>query len=176
MASVALSPVFNEAQYFDNNGKPLNGGKIFTYLAGSTSTQVTTYTTQDGNVPNSNPIVLDSSGRPPYAIWLDTSVAYHIVLTAADGITVLDEIDDIIGVGTTSVPALGTPLHDMDGIVLGFTTGFVPSNASINSYESCDLDEYNSFAGWFSAYSANGMTQIFTDPNNITIGYGFPPA
>ena len=41
MPSVALSPLFNDAQ-LDSSGNPLTGGKLFTYAAGS-STKLTTY-------------------------------------------------------------------------------------------------------------------------------------
>ena len=51
------------AQFFDNNGVPLSGGLIYTYLAG-TSTPQATYTSASGTIQNSNPIVLDSAGRP----------------------------------------------------------------------------------------------------------------
>ena len=60
--AVNLSPVAGAGwQFFDNNGTPLSGGLIYTYLAG-TSTPQATYTTSSGNVANSNPIVLDIFG------------------------------------------------------------------------------------------------------------------
>ena len=57
--SVSISPVWNGMQFFDNDGNPLNGGKINSYAAGSFSTRLTTYTDSAGSVPNSNPIILD---------------------------------------------------------------------------------------------------------------------
>ena len=56
-----LSP-FVFWQLFDNNGDALNGGKLYTYEAG-TSTPKATYTAQSGTVANTNPIILDASGR-----------------------------------------------------------------------------------------------------------------
>lgn len=73
------------AQLFDNNGLPLNGGKIYSYQAG-TSTPLATYTSVSGAVAHTNPIVLDSAGRVPGGeIWLDYSKKYKfIVKTSAE--------------------------------------------------------------------------------------------
>jgi hypothetical protein len=78
--AVNLSPVAGAGwQFFDNNGVPLSGGLIYTYLAGTTTPQAT-YTTSSGNVANANPIVLDSSGRPPYQVWLSLGYSYKFIL------------------------------------------------------------------------------------------------
>jgi hypothetical protein len=60
--SVAPSPV-PEMQFFDANGNPLSGGRVFTYLAGTT-TQENTYTDASGTSQNSDPIILDAAGFP----------------------------------------------------------------------------------------------------------------
>jgi hypothetical protein len=49
-------------QFFDNNGDPLSNGKLFAYFAGTTTPKAT-FTTEDGDIQNPNPVVLDSSGR-----------------------------------------------------------------------------------------------------------------
>ena len=80
--AVFLSPVGGAgAQFFDNNGNPLSGGKIYTYSAGTTS-PLPTYTTNSGNVAHTNPIVLDSAGRVPSGgeIWLTLGVGYKFVV------------------------------------------------------------------------------------------------
>lgn len=80
--SVFLSPVGGAgAQFFDNNGNPLTGGKLYTYSAGTTTPAVT-YTSSAGNVLHSNPIILDAAGRVPGSseIWLTDSIAYKFVL------------------------------------------------------------------------------------------------
>jgi len=66
-------------QFFDNNGVPLSGGKLYVYQAG-TSTPVITYTSSLGNIQNSNPIILDSSGRVAEEIWLTEGFLYKFVL------------------------------------------------------------------------------------------------
>ena len=65
--------------YFDANGDPLAGGKIYTYSAGTT-TPLATYSDQAGSTPNANPVVLDARGEAtifwgtgPYKVSLYTS-------------------------------------------------------------------------------------------------------
>ena len=79
--AVNLSPVYGVAgQLFDNNGNPLAGGKIYTYLAGTT-TNAATYTNSAGSIAHSNPIVLDGAGRVPSGeIWLTDGIAYKFVV------------------------------------------------------------------------------------------------
>lgn len=89
MPTVALSPI-SDAQFFDNNGDPLNGGKLFYYEGGSYTVQKTTYSTASGTTPNPNPIVLDSSGRPTASAFLEVNSPYNVRLTLADGTTVLN--------------------------------------------------------------------------------------
>lgn len=93
MANVLLSPVGNGQQFFDNNGLPLAGGLIYTYQAGS-STPFTTYTTSGGTTPNSNPIILDSSGRTPQQIWLEVGYSYKFILQTSAGVT-LQTLDNL---------------------------------------------------------------------------------
>jgi hypothetical protein len=75
----AFPPAYCQ-QFFDENGKPLAAGKLYTYLAGS-NTPVLTYKEINGDSPanqNTNPIILDSAG---YAkLVLDDDKAYKLVL------------------------------------------------------------------------------------------------
>jgi hypothetical protein len=77
------------AQFFDNSGIPLAGGKIYTYAAGTT-TPAPTYTTVNGNVFHTNPIVLDSAGRLPSGgeLWLPIGVGYKFVLKTSTEVLV----------------------------------------------------------------------------------------
>lgn len=69
------------AQFFDNNGVILSGGKVYTYAAGTTTPRAT-YTTNSDAVFHTNPIVLDSAGRVPNGgeIWLQLGVGYKFVV------------------------------------------------------------------------------------------------
>ena len=51
-------------QYFDSNGDPLAGGKLFFYETG-TNTLATTYTSDGATVENANPVILSADGRQP---------------------------------------------------------------------------------------------------------------
>lgn len=75
MTIVLSTPPYQ--QFYDSDGNPLAGGKIYTYLAG-TLTPRATYTDQGGGTQMSNPIILDSAGRTEF--WLDNSAAYDFVI------------------------------------------------------------------------------------------------
>ena len=97
--AVNLSPIGNGQQFFDNNGLPLNGGLLYTYQAGST-TPLTTYTDIGGSVANTNPIVLNTSGRLANEIWLTYGYNYKFVLQTSSGTTIgtYDNLYGIVGV------------------------------------------------------------------------------
>ena len=101
--AVNLSPIGNGQQFFDNTGLPLNGGLIYTYQAGST-TPLATYTDVNGTIANSNPIVLDSSGRLPNEVWLTYGFFYKFVVKTSAAVTLgtYDNLYGIIGVAGTS--------------------------------------------------------------------------
>jgi hypothetical protein len=103
MASVLLSPVGNGQQFFDNNGIPNAGGLIYTYQAGS-STLLTTYTTVNGNIANTNPIVLDAYGRTPSEIWMQTGYSYKFIIQTSTAVT-LQTLDNLYPI-LQSAPAV----------------------------------------------------------------------
>jgi hypothetical protein len=89
MPAVSLS-VFGGvgAQFFDNNGNPLSGGKIYTYEAGTT-TPLASYTSSSGNTAHTNPIVLNAAGRVPSGgeIWVQLRL-YKFVLETSTGVLI----------------------------------------------------------------------------------------
>ena len=101
--SVTPSPIGGfAAQFFDNNGVILSGGKIFTYAAGTTTPQAT-YTSATGVTPHANPIVLDSAGRVPGGeIWLTDSLIYKFVIETATSI-LIGTYDNITGANSNFV-------------------------------------------------------------------------
>lgn len=62
----------------DATGAPYPGGKLFFYESGTTTKQ-NTYSDEGLTIANSNPVVLDSAGRYPNAIFLQNA-AYKVVL------------------------------------------------------------------------------------------------
>lgn len=79
---MATSVVNPRAQFFANNGRPLIGGRIHTYVAGS-STRATTYKDAAKAQPNTNPIILD--GRGEAQIYLAEGVEYKFVVEDSKG-------------------------------------------------------------------------------------------
>ena len=85
MPAVSLS-VFGGvgAQFFDNSGNILSGGKIYTYAAGTT-TPLATYTSSSGNTAHTNPIIMDAAGRVPGGeIWAALQLYKFILKTSTD--------------------------------------------------------------------------------------------
>jgi hypothetical protein len=102
--AVNLSPYGGVgAQFLDNAGNVLTGGKIFTYGAGTTTNQVT-YTTSAGNIPHSNPIILDASGRVPSGgeIWLTDGLSYKFILRDANDVLIAT-YDNVTGINSNFV-------------------------------------------------------------------------
>lgn len=118
------------AQFLDNNGVILSGGKLYAYAAGTTTPQVT-YTSAAGSTAHTNPIILNSAGRVATGeIWLTGSQNYKFVLYTStdvliaswDNIPGINDLDNfVVNLANTSDPALGDAL-----------VGFRQSNSSGN--------------------------------------------
>jgi hypothetical protein len=115
-----LSPICNDQQT-DANGNPLVGGKVYTYLAGS-STPAATYTDSTGATPQANPIILNSLGLPASPIWLTGGVSYKFVIKTAADVTVRT-VDNVTGVNDVSSTA-----QEWN------ETGFVPTYLSATQF------------------------------------------
>jgi hypothetical protein len=97
--AVSLSPIGGAGwQFFDNNGAPLTGGKLYTYAAGTTTPQAT-YTTNTGGTAHANPIILDSAGRVSAGgqIWVTVGVSYKFVLKTSVDVQIWSA-DNIVGI------------------------------------------------------------------------------
>jgi hypothetical protein len=125
--AVFLSPVGGvAAQFFTNTGAVLTGGKLYTYLAGTTTPAVT-YTTSAGNVARTNPVVLDSAGRVPGSgeIWL-TAVSYKFILRDSNDVLIAT-YDNISGIN-----ALVVQNYTGDGSTVGYAVSGNVVNVYIN--------------------------------------------
>lgn len=80
-------------RFFDSNGDPLSGGKLFSYDAGTTTPRVT-YKDPDELQPNTNPIILDANGECD--LWLG-SATFKFVLKSSADVTqwTVDDVDSI---------------------------------------------------------------------------------
>lgn len=79
------------AQYFDDNGDPLGGGKLHFYETGTT-TEATTYSDEAETTANANPVILDAAGRQPDIFFTGQ---LKVVLKDADDVTI--ETADPVG-------------------------------------------------------------------------------
>ena len=153
---VNLSPVGGvAAQFFDNDGNVLSGGKIYTYVAGS-STPTATYTTSSGSIAHANPIILDSAGRVPGGeIWLTNGIFYKFVLKTSSE-TLIGTYDNIVGINSNidasevsytpaGVGAITTTVQTQlrkTVFISDFGTGQTAVSACLDAYKgiSCVID------------------------------------
>lgn len=99
-------------QVLDDNGDPLAAGKVTFYEPGTTTLK-DTYTEADLATANTNPVILDSNGRPDNAtgaIWLNGEYKYKFT-TSAD-VAVGATIDNLnVGVSASTSGGLQQPLN-----------------------------------------------------------------
>ena len=161
--SVTPSPIGGfAAQFFDNNGVILSGGKIYTYAAGTTTPQAT-YTSAAGVTPHANPIILDSAGRVPGGeIWLTDGLVYKFVIETATAI-LLGTYDNITGVNSNFVN------YTIQEEVITATAGQTVFNLSTINYTpgtnslSVYIDGVNQYVG---------DSYLETDSNTVTFTSG----
>ena len=161
--SVTPSPIGGfAAQFFDNNGVILSGGKIYTYAAGTTTPQAT-YTSAAGTTPHANPIILDSAGRVPGGeIWLTDGLVYKFVIETATAI-LIGTYDNITGVNSNFVnytiqeevitATAGQTVFDLS------TINYTPGTNSLSVY----IDGVNQYVG---------DSYIETDSDTVTFTSG----
>ena len=157
--AVFLSPVGGvAAQFFTNTGAVLTGGKLYTYAAGTT-TPLTSYTTNLGNVARTNPVVLDAAGRVPDGgeIWI-TSALYKFVLTDSNDVLIAT-YDNIGGIGAASYQ-----IQNFTGT--GSQTVFTLSATSLG--EDYTFVYINGVYQNKNTYTVNGTTLTFSEAPPIT--------
>lgn len=138
--AVNLSPLGGAAaQFFNDNGIPLAGGKLFTYAAGTT-TLLATYTTSAGTpgTEHTNPIILDSSGRVPGGgeIWLTQPLSYKFVIQDSAN-NLIGTYDDIEGISNVSLP-----IDSQDVTYLPPFTASVSTNVEAKLAQSISVKDF----------------------------------
>ena len=108
-AQLAPTPI---QKFFDNNGNPLFNGKLYSYVAG-TSTPQATYTDSTMGTQNTNPVILNARGEAN--VWLDTILSYKLVLQDANG-TQIWAVDNIPGNGVFGTVQNIAALRNVTGI------------------------------------------------------------
>lgn len=163
--AVNLSPVGGvAAQFFDNNGVILSGGKIYTYTAGTT-TNATTYTSATGTTAHTNPIILDSAGRVPSGeIWLTDGLQYKFVIKNSNDV-LIGTYDNIVGINSNFVNLLAeTEIQTATAGQTVFTLTTMEYQPNTNNL-SVFVDGVNQYDGASYAY-------VETDSTTVTFADG----
>lgn len=167
-------------KFFDSNGAPLVGGKLFTYVSG-TSTKQATYTSSTGLSSNTNPVILDYRGE--CRLWIDPELSYTFVLAPAtdtdppgapiwtvNDITAAPANSDNAAVDTGSVnnvslsiPSISSPVAFTRVVFQANHTNTGPMTLQINGGTAHDLVWQNlgAFAG--GEVQDNGIYQAVFD-------------
>lgn len=98
---------------FDLDGHLNAGGRVYTYVSGTT-TPLATYADHTGGAANANPIVLDSSGQGH--IWLTVGSAYKFVYKTAADVTLYTEDGITVAEGSS---AAGPDVYDLGYYFIG---------------------------------------------------------
>lgn len=152
----ALSPLYTASQQFDADGVPLAGGKLYTYIAGTTTPKAT-FTDITGLVQNSNPIVLDSSGYLPNAVWVTPGAGYKFELRDADGNIIPGHTTDNVSFGGGGGGGSVLPVNE-----IGFGTGVsIGSSRQFQYNPDVDVDPDINF----------GMVEVWDPNEEILVPY-----
>ena len=140
-------------QFFDDNGNPLSGGKLYTYDAGGTTPKAT-YIDAAGTTPNANPVVLDAAGRA--TVFLDGTTYRFDLKTSGD----------VLVKSTDSIQSFGVTLSNVPNSSLALMpTNSVKANAASTSNTPSDLSiSTNSLVGRL------GGTLVSIDANQFRQG------
>lgn len=136
MASLTPSP---KMQFFDANGNPLVGGKLYTYSAGTTS-PLATYTDSTGTSANTNPVILDSRGEAN--VWLGAG-SYKMALKDSVG-ALIWTVDNILGAPSSNAALVALAASDGASLV-GFIqsgTGAVATTVQAKLRESVSVKDF----------------------------------
>ncbi len=110
-----MSPITTMLQFFSDQGLVGDGYKVYVYTAGTT-TPLTTYTDSALGTSNANPIVLNSNGRLPNAVWVDGNVRHKMILkTPADATVPNGTVDYIPPLGVTVTAIVSRNDYASDG-------------------------------------------------------------
>lgn len=139
MTTMYLSPNAVQ-QFFDNNGVPLAGGKLFTYVAGTSSTKQDAYTDSTGATPLPNPIILNARGEVAASaigtscgLWIDPILAYKFVLAPATDTdpptNPIWTVDNVVSAQSAVLAALASYEAQLGGTPIGAQIAYAGSTA-----------------------------------------------
>jgi hypothetical protein len=174
-AQGTLAPVVKH-QFLTSAGQPCASCTLETFIAG-TSTHLSTYSEPDLAVEhvNTNPIVLNSAGRPPSgAIYLSQN-SYKFVLKTSGGTTIWsqDQVSAIPGT-TTGVSSTGDVVFQVDtdntgSNVFSFKDGLGVEKAQINESGDLQLDGNLTVNGHVTVSTPASTSTITTTGSQIAL-------
>jgi hypothetical protein len=177
MAILSPSP---KLQFFDANGNPLVGGKLYTYAAGTT-TPLASYTDSSGGTANTNPIILDSRGEAN--VWLASGTAYKFVLQSAASTTIwtVDNIDATLGTMASqnannvaitggSITGLTTFTTTNGATIQGLTVGKGAGSVATNTAVGASALAANTTGDYSTAIGSNALAANTTGEFNTAVG------
>jgi hypothetical protein len=178
------------AQFFDNNGDPLDGGLLYIYAAGTT-TPATTFTDYTGGTNNTNPVVMDSAGRTPAQIWLTAGSSYKFLLKTSAGVTIKTddnifasfELDKVVGVAVglgasdiaTNIAVGDTALDSNSSGTNNTAVGYDALSANADGVQNTAVGsgalDANTGGDYNTALGYNALTTATTANYNTAVGY-----
>lgn len=167
MSTGTLIPFVPQA-FYDANGDPVSGGKLYAYAAG-TSTPQATYNNVDLDPShlNDNPIILDAAGRPDSGYIFLSATSYKFVLTDADDVEIWT-VDNVSAIPQTNV-SLDVPGTAGEAIA----AGDVVYLAADGSWYKADADaaatsSLAKYVGMAPSAVASGATGSFRIQGRVT--------
>ena len=151
--SYSLSPLLKPRFFVNATNKPLVGGKLYTYLA-ETTTPATTYSNDTGT-PNTNPIILDANGE--CNLYLDDDKVYRLILKDANDVTYFDK-DRVSSIGGGDYKVL--TFNTVDDLKLKIGSEKEPSAQTLGYYSAGDGGGNSFYWDGTSAATDNGGTII----------------
>lgn len=154
MAGLLHDPGF---RFTGDNGNILAGGKIYTYVAGTTTNKAT-YKEQAESNAHTNPIILDADGTAPggTGIWLLTDELYKIRIDDANDSTIAT-FDNVAAAGGTLT----------SGITLGGNLDVNGFDITSNSNGNIDINPNGT--GVTNLYDPVLQDNLLTNNKNIAI-------
>ncbi len=161
---------FVRPQWFNSNGIPCSGCKLYSYIAG-TSTPQATYFDAALSMPNTNPIVLDAAGRA--TVFLG-SLSYKFVLNLPNG----SQLWSIDGVNASALALLSlnniwTGSNDFTGATI--FDGPTTFNVGFTSNGPANLLNGGTLQGTFTGSPIFSGTPTFPNGFSSTVATGNPP-
>lgn len=99
----SLAPLLRQKFFTPGTNTPLAGGKVYTYIA-ATSTPQATYTDATNHIANANPVILDANGEA--AIYFGPGLTYKINVLDTSNVQVAGyPVDNVSGADTIGTAA-----------------------------------------------------------------------